>query len=710
MSNVFLKPSIPSIATIDENVVKQLEHRAELYSKKFDQPHFTQQFLNANNAWVRVVSGVELDQIPDAWKGFILQGGTLDKEGAKLRAGFNTTQPFDESPSQFYNFEKNEGLVPSPGITSFQVVNKGSGGWSRKVSLTIKCYSREQLAIMEQLYMRPGFPVFVEWGHSIYRDAGGDPVFDPKLNTVVLEGKPSPNKLKEQSADLIVKSGYNYDYLNGVVFNYNWKYEPGYYELLVDIMGEGDASAIVKTVFGTGGKKPSENQEGVGIEFDEKIRATNPLSGIFKAISNATKPKFEKDKFKPYLITEDSLNKAVKPFKSDIDKIVEGIGDGYKLEAYCLPVTSKALEIEFVYVKLKFLIGLINYYFIPKLNGDTAPTGKFTTDKDRCLYVTYPDHFSADISTCLLPQQTGVVGIDTKDLPGKREEDKGDILDIYVNTSTVQQLYDEMKESSSDTEKFTIDAFLSNLLSKMQVSLGGVNDFQLHNDYYLKNELGPSSIVDMEALPAPENTNKANYTLPVAGKNSMVSSFSINSQLSKNMIDYIAAQAIITGQSAARGVGNAMSRFNSGIKKRFVETVDDSAAGDDVTAEKTYSETLEEYKKIWTDMMSKGSIDEDTFNAMTEEASYYIQYELATHIANKGVDGSKKGHVGANLSIELLGIGGLKVLEFFNIPSELLPYSYQEAGVAFQIINLSHDIQNGKWITKIEARAIILGK
>ena len=709
MSNIFLQPSLPSISTINPEVIQQLNRRSKLYSKQFDQPHFTQQFLNSNNAWVRVVSGVDLDLEPEAWKKFILQGGTLDQEGTKLRAGFDTTQPYDISPSKFYNFEENEGLVPSPGITSFQVVNKGSGGWSRKVSLTIKCYSREQLAIMEQLYMRPGFPVFVEWGHSVYLDNGGNQVFNPVLSTKVLEAKPKPSELKEEAGLLVKNSGYNYDYLSGVVFNYNWKYEPGYYELAVDIMGEGDASLLVKSVYGTGGKKPSENQEGVGIEFDEKLIATNPLSGIFKAIGNCVKPKLDQG-FKPYLIKEDSLNKAIRPFKSDIDKIVEQIGNGFKLEAYCLPVTSKALEIEFVYVKLKFLLGLINYYFIPKLNGDSAPTGKFTTDADRCYYVTYPDHFSADISTCLLPQQTGTVGIDTKDLPGKREKLTGDILDIYVNVSTVQSLYEEMKSQSNDSEKFTIDAFLSNLLSKIQASLGNVNNFQLYNDYYLKNELGPSSIVDMEALPAPENNNPENYTLPVAGKNSMVSSFSINSQLSQNMINYIAAQAIITGQSAGRGVGDSMSRFNSGVKKRFVESADGSTSGDDVTAEKTYSETLADYKKIWTDMMAKGSIDEDTFTVMTEEASYYIQYELAKAISEEGEDGKKKGHIGANLSIELLGIGGLKVLEFFNIPAELLPYSYKDAGVAFQIINISHDIQNGKWLTKIEARAIILGK
>jgi len=58
----------------------------------------------------------------------------------------------------------------------------------------------------------------------------------------------------------------------------------------------------------------------------------------------------------------------------------------------------------------------------------------------------------------------------------------------------------------------------------------------------------------------------------------------------------------------------------------------------------------------------------------------------------------------------MFGIGGLKILEFFKLPYSLLPSSYEEAGVAFQINNISHDITNGLWKTRVEARAVIIGK
>jgi hypothetical protein len=54
-----------------------------------------------------------------------------------------------------------------PGIQSLDIstYNRGS---LRRASLKIKAYSREQFAILDALFMRPGYSLLIEWGHTIY--------------------------------------------------------------------------------------------------------------------------------------------------------------------------------------------------------------------------------------------------------------------------------------------------------------------------------------------------------------------------------------------------------------------------------------------------------------------------------------------------------------------------------------------------------------
>ena len=58
-----------------------------------------------------------------------------------------------------------------------------------------------------------------------------------------------------------------------------------------------------------------------------------------------------------------------------------------------------------------------------------------------------------------------------------------------------------------------------------------------------------------------------------------------------------------------------------------------------------------------------------------------------------------------------MGIGGLKSLQYFKLPNEVLPSAYYDKiSVGFQISTVSHDISNNQWLTSIEANAVILSQ
>ena len=65
------------------------------------------------------------------------------------------------------------GYKPMPALQSIDVgyYNRGS---LAKADIKIKVFSAEQLSYIETLYMRPGYTVLLEWGHSTYIDNSGN--------------------------------------------------------------------------------------------------------------------------------------------------------------------------------------------------------------------------------------------------------------------------------------------------------------------------------------------------------------------------------------------------------------------------------------------------------------------------------------------------------------------------------------------------------
>lgn len=62
------------------------------------------------------------------------------------------------------------GIVPPPGVVSFSTQTKSFYGNVRAAKVTIRCFSLQQLNVIEKLYSRPGHHMFIEWGWNQYSD------------------------------------------------------------------------------------------------------------------------------------------------------------------------------------------------------------------------------------------------------------------------------------------------------------------------------------------------------------------------------------------------------------------------------------------------------------------------------------------------------------------------------------------------------------
>ena len=483
---------LPSLSTLDEGVITQLGHRKNLFEKKDTDLVFQANYLNNNSAFLKVTSGILVDGSEKPADENILLGGTLNKD-KKLRAGIDLSTSFLDGSQGAYSSE-NTGIVPMPGIMNFQVKNRGNSGFSREASFTIKCWSRDQLTKMETLYMRPGFKILVEWGHTLYKDKNGDSVTAPITIDNWTGSSIKEEEVITKGNELIDKSGHNYDYLIGLIKNYSWEYADGGYEINVEVLGRGAASTFIKQMYtGTSSHEKSNEEKDAGFEFSAGDTNLNGFAKILKAVANVTeKNKTPNEDVKARKVDQGRLDDGLskRGVKGLVDKIVEEIGDGYSFEAYRLDFKVSKQGQKFVYLPIRFLLGMINHFFLPRLDGNDYPEGKFNTTKGEDLYLTFDEHFSIDPAVCMLPQQKDTYGIDGADIPGDRDngENTGDIMDIMFNVDYAFRLYETIDSNAKTDNDSSIGEYLSSLFDAIQSSLGGVNQFQLFNDFYLENE------------------------------------------------------------------------------------------------------------------------------------------------------------------------------------------------------------------------------
>lgn len=160
----------------------------------------------------------------------------------------NTVQTYKAYSSKNGDF----GLVAMPGIQSVDIKSKSMGSL-REATISLRINDPEQLELIETLYLRIGYSIFVEWGNSSYykhnnssnptlvKGADAEPglLFDflsPPQNL-----KDCPTKFIQKIEKIREESQGNYDALFGRVKNFSWEFNPeGFYNATLEVISWGD--------------------------------------------------------------------------------------------------------------------------------------------------------------------------------------------------------------------------------------------------------------------------------------------------------------------------------------------------------------------------------------------------------------------------------------------------------------------------------------
>jgi hypothetical protein len=167
---------------IGEGFAEEIKTQVETRQKAYGAANRTDaqlKYFNAKEPWIKLTSSVNVDNavlnrvvIPETYagnslsKGFVLFGGSALDSGTALRKGFGEIYNILDSAGDF-------GYRPMPGIISLDSKNRNRGS-VRETTIQLKAYNSTQFNMIDLLYLRIGYTILLEWGHTIYLDNKGN--------------------------------------------------------------------------------------------------------------------------------------------------------------------------------------------------------------------------------------------------------------------------------------------------------------------------------------------------------------------------------------------------------------------------------------------------------------------------------------------------------------------------------------------------------
>lgn len=756
-------------------VNRQIRARQELYGSgaEFNRSNSQIQYLNGRTAFARVLSSVSvesfglrerLERIGLDWRRFATTNlaesfalyNTIGSATGNERAGvFNSGNAYGFGGTEF-------GLQPPPGIVSFDINHIGRGS-IRRGEIQIKAYNRFQFNVIETLYMRLGFTILVEWGHSRILNpdgtignmgpAMGDNWWFNRDNdyTPALE-------VQQQIENYRRKYNGNYDALFGRITNFNWNYNPdGSYDIQISFLSLGSIVESLKVNFplhkyriNTDPNNPEEtegNQSALG----------NLLYSIRKTIDDdLTNPCFREIPLDSYFtIGNDVAEKATTAAGT------VGVGQSNLNPRNTLDVLTSPFEKQY-FIRLGRLLQIIEEEICDRLTtnkGDLPLVRINYSEANYCNFIenmVSMDPLKCVINTLHLDRNI----IDTSELNHNlrsREFPKvvnndiyGIISRFYLNFKFVEDIL--KSEEPGELDLYSLLERICNGINSSFVgivNLEPVYDEELHElkivDQNLPLRVSDDPIKSVSEEIVVYGYGKPDTKLPYT-KGNFVKNYGIESKISPELAAQISIGAAAGGKSVSEEA-TAFERWNAGLVDRFqniiaaneedrrvqrlcedgvqnpitagqafVLSAQQGAIQQDVIASEPYvefeseKEDYEEYLRHIFTLLTFAN-DRFYFSQGTDSIGRGKQI-LKRYLTALNKKDSKEsqlskggeviGFIPIELKLELDGISGMTIYNQIRIDSEFLPSNYPDL-MDFIVTGLGHKIEGQDWVTNVTA-------
>jgi hypothetical protein len=496
-------------------------------------------YLNNRQAWIKLASGISLDNIsrlkditkgeigtsitdtvarnyagPLLAKNFILFN-TISSLGKNytFRSGVKNTQDLLDIFAQYGGIGgSNQGLQPIPGIVSATVKARNRGS-IREATVQLKAYNKLQFSIIELLYLRLGCSMMLEWGWDkelVVEQQSPLKLGTRDVGSTIIEQQwfksSGTSQLQMLNSIETYRKTYsgNYDGFFGKVSNFNWTYNPdGSYNIDLKLITVGDVIESLVANVGFKGLNGSSlvNLKNQYQKFTESYNYGIGQSSYNPDPENELSPNTEED---TALMIDVASTDAITNYlfvnsialKSDSFR-----GDFYNIRSaaykqYGEDIVKQVPEFKNFYVRLGTFLEFLEDTILTKTKG----TGNFETilnidtDTDTNLVSAYLDQISFDPRVCLIhPKFSKKVSDSLPKLEGKPEplfflEQKlpeytyvtkgvvyAKLMNLYLNTDFLINL---IKNKKTDKNEVKLFPFLNDICKEINKSLGGVNNIE----------------------------------------------------------------------------------------------------------------------------------------------------------------------------------------------------------------------------------------
>lgn len=620
---------------------------------------------------------------------------------------------------------------PNPIITDFSV-DFASRGTLRRCSLKIKCFTPDQLRLIQQNFLEPGISVYVQWGwnYSVEKNKAIGPT--------------------DVSAGTVQKYNRNADELNNIrAANY------GCYDNFVGIIGGGE-STIAGTEFDINVKMVSLGEILMG-KSGETVESSNeepikPLShpNSKSALENQRNRKLNwvycYDQLPDELRNNNTL-KIEDTFKYDSDFInynesliteaKEETSEGW----WSGDLTFKGKSFEAADADNPINAGKFMSFdaFIKLLNATRINLTKNSTiDFDVDISNTYIGGFSRIFSTderIFIPNSTCYNYLDDIVLLNPSGVSSGVVLDTSVNgrsfpkTSATDVTFEgqtvslpsgkhgwigdiyienEMAVEALKNQTTPVKEVLDGVLKKMEDAVEGLWAFQILEDK--SGETVKLRIADSNLRNVRSGNNGSNVQeFEMFGTNSFFLDASFNLDIPKEMASKVYMEKSVDSvQSTNELTGLFSSKKDVVLGKISKEAYDSTVKQPE---EEDPKQKWIEFRRnikllvnpniISVSDIGDGNMDEWAIcgNYLNKRKFNDIKKEDLGYSGGGEVYNGRSLPVGFDFTV--LGMSGFQVGHLFNVKG--LPEQYSISRGAFQIEEITHKIDSKQWITEVKS-------
>ena len=762
--NILSKPFKPYVKA-------QVEARQKALGKYSNIAPSNLQYYTTKTPWIRLASSINVTSIEDnnstvyqklidsgltpeqiqdgnLAKNFVLQGGSISVTNSGgniisngLNSGLNTTNQTFKGAYGWGGIEE-RGYVPMPGITNASVTYQNNGALT-KTTINIKCYSKAQFKLVDTLYLRPGYSLLLEFGHSVYLDENLDlQSFDnfstEPLRTLFNNSSTSNQFIMYSKIEKERKNRKgNYEAVFGMIHNFNWTFNPdGSYDCTVHLTGMGDVIEALKMNI------PSPQGEKKYTTFQDLVPSETLSSPI---VANRNKTFLDSMLYDIYQDITKDPNEVLRDFtvKGFIGSHNNYIPKDQKISNAILSIPGVKTDSETnssrqSYMTFGTLLAILQtHLLLYDFKGfSKIPITEFdlnfqNLDEDENFITKLPGQFSSDPLTCLVPYEPSPILVDVETPQSDinfhlnkgaswstpQSQYLGRLANIYVNLNFISRVLSNKVEGEDKT--LSVLSFLKSIIGGIQSSLGGFNEIKVILSSPDNKIKFYEEIPQRYPLPTPreEYTKFNTFGVKEGIEGSFITNINLNGNIPQDFSNMLAIGAASSGIQLA-GDSTALANYNLGLVDRITSQRSSDDLGNtrsepgiespkDDLRENWVKNINPKQNSIFKSIYQQGLFNLDNITTLSSFNKLHAKL-LFGILSKKGPNQQLQSpsFLPFNLSLEMDGLSGMVLYQKFLIGDEILPPSYEKDGVDIQLKGINHEVNNSRWITKLDTLSV----